>query len=163
MTDDGFVSSMVMSSDGNILAIGSTGVFNSCDATNYYVEDCWPGKVQLYTYNPSNHQFEAAIPKLNQNRNILEERERDRDIRKNFGFRLSLSGDGSKLSISGSDVKIKDGVNDGFVRMYDVNELFYPKCFMGSFPENYDLIGDGTCYWGQYNTTECGYEGGDCL
>ncbi len=34
----------------------------------------------------------------------------------------------------------------------------HPKCHVDS---NY-LIGDGRCH-GEYNTTDCGYDGGDCI
>jgi len=37
----------------------------------------------------------------------------------------------------------------------------YPNC--GAASDNPDKIGDGQCHGGEYNTAECGWDGGDCL
>eukprot|EP01083_Nonionella_stella_P150807 480963_1 len=72
-----------------------------------------------------------------------------------LGLQVSLSGDGSVLTVSGYDIER----DFGFVKVYNVTDLFYVDCLV----HDPDEIGNGDCtYWEPYYTEECGYDGGDC-
>ncbi len=149
---DGFGRSMAMSADGDLLAIGSIDVKCDRDAL------CATGSVEIYVFDSNaKGKFQNVPPKkfdLFGNGNIIEERERERDSGI-FGLHLSLSDDATLLSISGYNMN----ADQGYVKVYNLDELFYTKCAVPS-P---DLIGDGRCSSSlPYNSIECGFDGGDC-
>mmetsp|Transcript_1890 Transcript_1890/g.2559 ORF Transcript_1890/g.2559 Transcript_1890/m.2559 type:complete len:184 (-) Transcript_1890:296-847(-) len=72
-----------------------------------------------------------------------------------LGFELEFSIDGSTLAVGGYDL-VRDF---GFVKVYDVRELFYVDCTV----EKPEQIGNGFCdMYEPYYSDVCGYDGGDC-
>eukprot|EP01083_Nonionella_stella_P259747 886486_1 len=72
-----------------------------------------------------------------------------------MGLHLSLTTDGSRMSVSGYDF-----IHDmGFVKIYDVDKLYHSKCIVPKI----ERIGDGVCdRYEPYYTKECSFDGGDC-
>ncbi len=157
-----FGARVAMSSDGNVLAIGS--IQNNC-----FELQCPIGAVYIYIYDKYsrretriNERFHEAISLTQKgssfgdiNINSILERERDRE-NTIFGRHISMSADASMLSISGYNVK----EDYAFVKIYALNALFDTKCAV----LHPDLLGDGKCdEHSSYNTEECRFDGGDCL
>ncbi len=141
-----------MSSDGTLLAIAKL------DLDCLGPEWCSTGLVQLYRYDARNppHRPFSLVPekRVANSRNIMRESERKIDHHI-FGFSMSLSKDGSKIHVSGYD--FHHGY--GFVKVYEVNQLFYTNCSVSDST----VIGDGYCRdYEPYYTIECGWDGGDC-
>ena len=149
---DGFGKSVSMSSDGNLLAISA--VKGECDGE----PKCATGYVELYRFDSSNppHRPFTLIPKRKNLKygNIVQESERERDGNI-FGLHVILSGDGSIICISGFDIE----ENSGFVKVYNVTELFYSHCIV----DIARWIGNGKCKdYEPYYSAACGYDGLDC-
>mmetsp|Transcript_7796 Transcript_7796/g.11548 ORF Transcript_7796/g.11548 Transcript_7796/m.11548 type:complete len:1061 (+) Transcript_7796:217-3399(+) len=150
---NGFGYSTSFSQDGNLLAISSVNL--ACDGTP---EFCPTGSVRLYRYsvrnNPKNLFALLPLKRVPGYGNVVQEIERATDGNI-MGLDISLSRNEQKLSVSGFDIKH----NNGFVKVYEVNELFYPDCLVPD-PEE---IGDGTCYDDEpYFAAVCAFDGGDC-
>jgi len=155
-----------MNEDGTLLSVSA--VDPNCDGTSrfeetYYPEGastdiCGTGSVQLYRYKPTNPPSRPFY-RLPQIRDINSQRimEKEQQVRDNtiLGLQVSLSGDGSVLTVSGYDIDR----DFGFVMVFDVKELFYVDCIV----HDPDRIGNGKCRdWEPYYTEECRYDGGDC-
>lgn len=161
-----------MNADGTLLVISA--VDPECDGRSRFEENrnfellegastalCATGSIQLYQYNPANPPWRpfTQLPQI-QDINYQRILERQHQVRENtiLGLQVSLSGDGSVLTLSGYDI---DG-GFGFVKVFHVKELFYVDCLV-SYPEE---IGNGGCNVGgrdeYYYTEECGYDGSDC-
>jgi len=152
---DGFGNSISFSSDGNLLAVGT--LKSACAGESSPL--CAAGSVELFRYaeltNIPDKPY-ARVPKKVSNRfgNIVVESERVLD---NYmiGVQVSLSSDGSMLSIGGYDIS-RDA---GFFKVYEVDELFYHNCVV-RYPE---WVGDSNCYDHEpFYSKKCGFDGGDC-
>ncbi len=103
---------------------------------------CATGSIQLYKYDPKNPPYRLFSPllvrykKRGDYRTAMQEVERDLDG-DIFGLDVTLSGDGSILSVSGYDFHH----HYGFVKVYQMEELFYPDCIV-PHPQ---WIGDESC------------------
>ncbi len=192
---DGFGYKMDMSSDGQVLSVSS--IDPNCDG---FPSLCATGLVELYLFDPSENDFMGMISKYFSAGIVFPKREQDIDD-SIYGVGASLKGDGSSLSIGGYDLK----GDKGFVRVYQLNELFYTRCPAKNrqkltnnecddeFPYNSEFCeydsghcplpqqvpgfpgcsvsytnktGDGDCEilnLEMYNTSECKFDGGDCL
>ncbi len=150
---DGFGYHVDMSADGDLLAIVSMAT--TCLGQPDF---CATGSINLYRYSATNapHRLFSRVPykKVDGSHNVMQETARDLDGNI-FGWKMSLSDDGSVISVGGYDF-----VHDfGFVKVYDVDDLFYPECNV----YNPKKVGDGTCSeFEPYYTKECGFDGGDC-
>jgi len=145
-----------MNADGTLLTTST--VNPSCDGLNQYdnesIELCSSGTLQLYYHNPTNppHRPFSKLPMKSRSIMVEEKQVRDEII---FGLEVSLSRDGSTLAVSGYDV----GQGFGFVKVYNVLDLFYIHCIV-EYP---DTIGDGFCNpLEPYYTESCGFDEGDC-
>jgi len=152
---DGFGNSISFSSDGNLLVVGT--LKSACAGESNPL--CAAGSVELFRYDElTNFPDEpyARVPKKVSNRfgNIVVESERVLD---NYmiGVQVSLSSDGSMLSIGGYDIS-RDA---GFFKVYEVDKLFYQNCVV-RYPE---WVGDSNCNDHEpFYSEKCGYDGGDC-
>jgi len=114
---DGFGRSVVLSSDGNLLAIGS--IDQDCSVTL----TCATGAVELFVF-VADFGF-LAVPSLESsspstvNRNRMEERERDR-FNSIYGWQVSMSADRSLLLVAGYNF----GSDSSFVKVFKLDELF---------------------------------------
>ncbi len=150
----GFGYNVVMIPEDTLLAISSLNQDCLGDP-----EWCTTHSIKLFRYHTNNPPYRlfSQVPFKKTSRdseNIMEEAERDsnRDI---FGFDMFLSDDRSKISIGGYNMDDKSG----FVKVYNVSELFFLECIV-SRP---DFIGDRYCYdYEPYYVEECGWDGGDC-
>eukprot|EP01083_Nonionella_stella_P033714 92267_1 len=73
-----------------------------------------------------------------------------------------MAGDKSKLSVSGFNfrdtIESKESTG-GFVKVYNLDDVFYPKCNVTNLEE----IGNNSCQEIlPYISKECGFDGGDC-
>ncbi len=192
---DGFGYKMDISGDGQLLSVSS--IDPDCDA---FPSLCATGQVELYLFDPSENDFMGMISKHFSEGIVFPKREQD-ILNSVYGAGVSLRGDGSSISIGGYNLKD----NKGFVRVYQLDEWFYPRCPAkdrqklrnnqcdDEFPYNSELCefdsgycplpkqvpglpgcfvsytnktGDGECTilnLEMYNTSECKFEGGDCL
>ncbi len=147
---NGFGYSLAMSSDGTQLAIGAIKPGCGSDPLS-----CASGKVFLFIYNKISKSFVEPIPKF-ASFEFIEERERDRKS-SFFGRKLAFGNDNgsSFLAIQGYNAE-KD---HGFVRVFDVKDIIYPRCLIN--PNDSKYLNDGLCDE-KYNTEECEFDGGDC-
>ncbi len=152
---DGFGFNIEFDSDGSLLAVASLNP--NCLGSPTW---CPTGSIKLYRYSPNNQPSrvfsEVPFKQRGDSENVMQEamREFDKNI---FGSEISLSNDGSTISVSGYDF-----VNDyGFVKVYDLDDLFFSECVVPD--QELSKIGDGDCFDIEpYYTAECGYDGGDC-
>ena len=138
-----------MDADGTLLAISA--VDPECDGRSRLEQDsngfllegastalCATGSIQLYQYNPTNPPW-RPFTRLPQIRDIKSQRilETQHQVRENriLGLQVSLSGDGSVLTVRGYDI---DG-DFGFVKVFHVKDLFYVDCLV----HNPEQIGNG--------------------
>eukprot|EP00592_Proboscia_alata_P025552 CAMPEP_0194432698 /NCGR_PEP_ID=MMETSP0176-20130528/72174_1 /TAXON_ID=216777 /ORGANISM="Proboscia alata, Strain PI-D3" /LENGTH=849 /DNA_ID=CAMNT_0039249223 /DNA_START=118 /DNA_END=2667 /DNA_ORIENTATION=+ len=112
----GFGYSISMNSNGTLLAISSMNPVCVRGIT------CTTGSVHIYRHESSRF-IKVPLLRIDDGYgNTLQESERsDNTI---VGYDVSLSGDGSKLSVSGYDFNKKYG----FVKSFFVDSLFYPRC-----------------------------------
>jgi len=159
MNDDdegsGFGRSLAMSTDGNLLAIGS--IDPDCDGQPNF---CATGTIELLAYdNVIDHKFFPPAQKgVRQIGTAIKERtlERHRSI---FGLHLSLGENEEGDSLLSAASFGLEG-DHGNVKVYNLTEHFYPKCGV-RYP---DGIGAGFCNnIPPYNSKECGFDGGDCI
>ncbi len=176
---DGFGFTIDMSSDGNLLVIGSNSplcrisnrLFAFASNTNdidvsgtvdiFDTNECTnTGSIEVFNYN--SERFQKVVPNssssflgANANANVLNLADFVSDDNIIFGLHSSISEDGTLLSISGFDTDNKDAI----VQVYNLGEFFYTKCIVD---EPY-LIKNGVCNdRPPYNSDICGFDGGDC-
>jgi hypothetical protein len=154
---DGFGYSMAMSSDGDLLAIGSKSLEKDWCGDDW----CATGTVRLYRYDPFSQQWVQLGP------DIIGKGDGDEDVGYEdyegyddnnddgddvFGINLSLSADGSLLTI-GSYNRTD---HQGFVKVYNVTNLSCP------YYRNNPNFNNTLCNGGYFNSKGCNHDSGDC-
>ena len=161
---NGFGYSVALSLDGNTLAITSIKLDDNGNPT---VRNT--GAIELFAYDPTSKKFHAAFPnptKTSRNNNIIMDDENEvRRESSAFGIELSLAEnedvDGVSTSTWLSVRSYNFDTEKGYAKVYNLSEQFYPKCGV----EDPSEINNGRCDPFDdfnYNTKECGWDGGDC-
>ena len=154
LEDQKFGYSIDMSADGNILMIGLNHPY--CGGSDLFnIDECTKSSrasYKLYTYFPSENEF-VSTP-LRENVEDTNSLISDGNIL--YGLYFSMSnGDNDSTLLSVSNYNLDN--EEVFIDVIDLDELYYTKCAVN----NPSAIGDENCNT-DYNTTACGFDGGDC-
>uniref|UniRef100_A0A7S3VDR2 LNR domain-containing protein n=1 Tax=Chaetoceros debilis TaxID=122233 RepID=A0A7S3VDR2_9STRA len=144
-----FGHSMAMNEDGTTLVISSTptntfGTGGFVEVFIYYSDEF--DSKGFYKLPPKNHL-------RHRDGNVIQDRATARS--NIFGLHLSLSDNGTMLSVGSYNAQM----GDSFVKVFDLNKIFYAECAV-PIPQK---IGDDRCdAYHPYNSAQCTQDGGDC-
>jgi len=149
----GFGYSINMSSDGNLLVVGSNSPGCQPFPTEFFMNDCPIGNAELFNYHAPSKSFYRVPPNARSpyRSNIM--RMGALLDSTSSGLHYSMDGSGNVLSVSGFDM----GTKEMIVETYDLEALFYSKCVVEDFNDIRNRICDKS-----YNNQECEWDGLDC-